>query len=167
MEFELKPISADAAEAALERAKQYRLLNEPAAAESICLDLLKTDPKNNEARVHLLLALTDQFQTSLTETYNAAMELLADFEDDYNKIYYEGVIAERRGKAHLRRGGSGSGSVAYEWLRTAMDCYEKAEKIRQPGNDESLLRWNSCVRLIDRYSDLKPGVESKEEQMLE
>lgn len=131
------------------------------------IENLSIEVFQRNARVHLLLALTDHFQSSLTETYRAAMELLADFDDDYNKIYYEGVIAERRGKAHLRRGGSGSGSVAYEWLRNAMDCYEMAEKIRTPGNTESLLRWNSCVRLIERYRDLKPGVESTEDQMLE
>lgn len=167
MEFELKPISADAADAALERAKQYRLLNEPAAAESICLDVLASNPGNNQARVHLLLALTDQFHSSLTKTYEAAMKVLVEFDDDYKKIYYEGVIAERRGKAHLRGGGSGSGSVAYNWLRRAMECYEKAEKIRQPGNDETLLRWNSCVRLIERNSALKPAAEYTDEQMLE
>ncbi len=38
--FELKPLSPQAIPAALEKAKHYRLLNEPGAAESICLDIL-------------------------------------------------------------------------------------------------------------------------------
>ena len=39
--FELKPLSQDAIPKALERADRYRLLNEPAEAESICLDILE------------------------------------------------------------------------------------------------------------------------------
>ena len=33
-----------------------------------------------------------------------------------------------------------------EWLREAMDCYEKAETLRAPNNDDALLRWNACAR---------------------
>ncbi len=42
--FELKPLSGSAIPAALEKAERYRLLNEPAEAESICRDVLKADP---------------------------------------------------------------------------------------------------------------------------
>ena len=35
--FELKPLSREAIPRALEKAERYRLLNEPAEAESICL----------------------------------------------------------------------------------------------------------------------------------
>ena len=55
--FELKPLSADAIPAALEKAMRYRLLNEPAEAESISQDVLRTDPDNQQALVILLLAL--------------------------------------------------------------------------------------------------------------
>ena len=44
--FELKPLNQDAIPAALEKAMRYRLLNEPGAAESICLDVLQIDPDN-------------------------------------------------------------------------------------------------------------------------
>lgn len=29
-----------------------------------------------------------------------------------------------------------------------MDHYEKAESIRPAGNDDALLRWNACARII-------------------
>ena len=59
--FELKRLSADAIPAALEKALRYRLLNDPAEAESICHDVLRIDPENQQALVNLLLALTDRF----------------------------------------------------------------------------------------------------------
>ena len=52
---ELKPISTAAVPAALEKALRYRLLNEPAEAESICRDVLLADPGNQEALVTLVL----------------------------------------------------------------------------------------------------------------
>ena len=64
--FELKLLSKDAVPAALEKAMRYRLLNEPGEAESICLDVLKADPDNQEALVTLLLALTDRFGRGYT-----------------------------------------------------------------------------------------------------
>ena len=58
---ELRPISKEAVGAALEKAQRYRLLNEPREAESICSDVLLADPDNAQARITLLLAMTDQF----------------------------------------------------------------------------------------------------------
>jgi hypothetical protein len=31
-----------------------------------------------------------------------------------------------------------------------MAGYEKAEALREPGNDDAVLRWNTCARLIMR-----------------
>ena len=55
--FELKTLSREAVPAALERAKHYRLLNEPGAAESICLDILEVDSENQETLITLILAM--------------------------------------------------------------------------------------------------------------
>ncbi len=33
-------------------------------------------------------------------------------------------------------------------FRQAMDWFEKAEEIRPAGNDEVILRWNGCARII-------------------
>ena len=61
MNFELKSLSPDAIPAALEKAHRYRLLNEPEQAESICEDVLRLDPENQDAITSLILALTDRF----------------------------------------------------------------------------------------------------------
>ena len=61
MNFELKPISADAIPEALQKVERYRLLNEPAEAQSICEDILAIEPENQSALVMLILTITDQF----------------------------------------------------------------------------------------------------------
>jgi hypothetical protein len=148
---DFKPISRDAVPLALEKAERYRLLNEPAHAESICLDVLEVDPENQRAIILLLLALTDQFQTESTEPFRRAEALVPRLHGDYEQSYYSGLIFERRGYARALQGGPGSETVAYQWVRRAMDFYEQAERLRAPGNDDALLRWNSCVRLCQRY----------------
>ena len=152
--FELKQISASAIGAALERAERYRLLNEPVEAESICHDVLATDPDNQRALVFLLLALTDQFEGS-SKCLPAARELLAQLQSEYEREYYSGVICEREAKVILGRSIPGSGSVAYEWLRRAMEKYERAEQLRTAGNDEATLRWNTCARIIMNNPSIK------------
>jgi hypothetical protein len=161
--FELKLISRESVPVALEKAERYRLLKEPWMAESICRDILQADPENNRAVVVLLLAITDQFDTHLD--MNEAYQLRDRIPDQYDKQYYSGLICERKGKAILCRSAPDE-SLAYEWLREAMDHYEKAEAIRPQDNDDSILRWNTCVRLIIRYR-LVPRNESYIETQLE
>jgi len=146
--FELKPLSREAIPAALEKAMRYRLLNEPGEAESICHDVLRTEPENQQALVTLLLALTDRFGKGYPVGVTQAREILPRLRDLYDQAYYAGIICERRAKAQLQRGGPGSGFEAYEFLREAMAWYEKAETLRPSGNDDALLRWNACARII-------------------
>src|SRR5688572_4871700 len=73
--FEPKPIRKEAIPKALDKAQLYRLLNEPAQAESICSDILQLDLDNQQALITLLLALTDQFNQGLP--VNRPQELLA------------------------------------------------------------------------------------------
>ena len=47
-----------------------------------------------------------------------------------------------------------------------MTRYEKAEAIRPAGNDDALLRWNACARLLMRDQHLVPAVEEREEPLL-
>ncbi len=164
--FQIKPISKESITTALEKAERYRLLNEPMLAESICLDILEADPNNHNALVTMLLAITDQFGTSLLSDTNHAKQLLARLPDDYDRQYYSGLICERQGKAKLHKRMPDGGFIAYEWLRDAMDYYEKAEAIRPPGKDDSILRWNTCARLIMRHN-LKPRDEKYIEPPLE
>ena len=79
--------------------------------------------------------------------------------DEYKRTYYAGIICERRAKAQLRSGTPRSGEMAYHWLREAMSWYEKAESQRPAGNDEAILRWNTCGRLLARNPHLRPGTE--------
>src|SRR5213596_1134630 len=114
---ELKRLHKDAIPAAIEKAMRYRLLNEPGEAESICLDVLQTDPHNQQALVILLLALTDRFGKGYAISDTQVQEVLARLHNDYERAYYAGIICERRAKAKLNHGGPGSGFSAYDFLR--------------------------------------------------
>src|SRR5262245_41400500 len=124
---DLKPLTRDAIPRALDKAERYRLLNEPAEAESICLDVLQIDPGNQQAIVLRLLALTDQFADGLSPYKHAAQELLQLVEGEYDRAYYAGVIAEREGKAHLHHSGHGAVGSAVTCFQEAMELYERAE----------------------------------------
>jgi len=149
--MELKPITREGIPAALQKAERYRLLNDSSAAESICLDVLEIDPDNQEATVSLLLAITDQFSEEMGEGVRRAREILPRISDDYERTYYAGIICERRARAQLHRGTLGSAEVAAEGFREAMGWYEKAEPMRPKGNDETILRWNTCARMLGRH----------------
>jgi hypothetical protein len=165
--FELKPLDPDAVSAALARAERYRLLNEPGEAESICLDVLAVDPGNQAARIMLLLALTDQFDAG-AGAHQRARDLLAGLGSEYDRAYYSGIVAERRAKAQFVRAGAATGAGVYDWLLEAMQHFERAEALRQQGNDEARLRWNACVRFIERHPQLRASVEERHEfEMLE
>ena len=160
--FELKPLNKESITAAVEKAGHYRLLNDAREAESICLDVLEVEPENQQALIILLLSLTDQFGKGRSVDVNQARELLPKLETEYQRVYYEGIICERQGKATLNQGIPGSKYVAYEWLRDAMEHFEKAATVRPEGNDEAILRWNTCVRLIERYNlEARPPEEGQ------
>src|SRR3954464_13648159 len=143
---DLKPLSREAIPAALEKANRYRLLNEPAEAESICLDVLKTDEGNQEAIVILLLALTDRFAKGYGVSDTQARQLLGRIKSDYERAYFSGILAERRAKVKLTQNTPDCRFQAFDLFHEAMSCFEKAETIRPPGNDDALLRWNTCAR---------------------
>jgi len=158
---ELKPISREGVPAALKKAERYRLINDPSSAESICLDILAVEPKNQSALITLLLAITDQFDHEHNAGVRRARELLPRLKDGYKRAYYAGIICERGAKAYVRRATMGSGELAYRWFREAMDWYQQAEARRPAGNDESILRWNTCARILSRDEKLRPRVEEQ------
>ncbi len=164
--FTLKRLHKQAIPAALEKVERYRLLNEPKEAESVCLDILEIDPENQRALVSLLLALTDQFDEYLPGTITQARDLISRLTSEYEREYYAGIISERRAKAILRRGTAGSDAAAYDWLIDAMEHFEKAEALHPPGNDDPILRWNTCARII-MLKKLTPKVEERHELPLE
>jgi hypothetical protein len=161
--FELKLLSSEGIPRALAKAERYRLLGQPWEAESIYLDVLQVDSANQPALVGLVLALTDQFDQHLSVTVSRARELLPRLHDEYERAYYAGIICERRAKAVLHQANLGADRMAYHLLREAKSWYEKAEALRPPGDDDVLLRWNACARLVLRY----PQVEAVAEERFE
>ena len=155
--YDLKPLTLEAVPRALEKAERYRLLNDPAEAESICRDVLRVDPDNQGAQVMLLLALTEQFEEDTALHLSSAHEVLTQLDGDYERAYYSGIVAEREGKAHLHHGGPGARMSALECFREAMAFYERAEAVRPAGNDDALLRWNACARQLMRVPEPVAG----------
>jgi hypothetical protein len=159
--FELKKIGPDGIPHALEKAERYRLLNDPVQAESICHDVLAVDPDSQDALRCLILALTDQFNS--VASANLAREARAHVDrlsDPYERAYFSGIVYERETRAFLHRT-KVVRSAAYDGFRHAMECYERAEALRPPGNVDAVLRWNSCVRAIAR-ARLEPAADERE-----
>ncbi len=146
--FKLKSLHKEAVGAALEKAKHYRLLNEPGAAQSICLDILQVEPDNQDALVTIVLAMSDRFGKDYAIGDSQIKSYLEQLSDEYLRSYYTGIVYERRAKAVLRRATPGSESTAFELFVQAMNWFEKAEAIRPPGNDDAILRWNGSARII-------------------
>jgi tetratricopeptide (TPR) repeat protein len=164
---ELKKLTFEGIENALRKAERYRFLAEPLEAESIYVDVLDVDPDNHEARVLLILSLTDQFRRDLSRVAEAAT-LAGELEDEYERFYYSGIVAERMGKVQLTRSGPSSDDYANRALRKAMAWYEKAEAIRPPGDDDTIVRWNTCARAIARRGfTVPPDLSSSALVMLE
>jgi hypothetical protein len=146
--LELKRLSKDAVPSALAKAERYRLLNEPAMAESICLDILAVEPDNQTALTMLILAITDQFGHDGTGRHAVrAQELVPRLDDEYSRVYYGGIIKERRARALVD---SGPASAVRDWLVEALRDFERAMSLRPTGNDDAVLRWNACARTLER-----------------
>lgn len=166
--FDLKPLAIEAVPSALSKAERYRLLNEPAQAESICLDILAAEPDHQPALITLVLTQTDQFEKD-PRRFQDALETVARLGNDYERNYFTGMIWERRARARFDQGGYGSNVIVYEWYLEAMRWYEKAERMRPAGNDDALLRWNTCARFLNCHPDARQLVtpETYEPQLLE
>lgn len=147
--FTLKQVSTQAIPRALEKAQRYRLLSQPWAAESICLDILVTDPGHQQALKILVLARADQFGVDSNGRVERAREALSQLTSDYERAYYAGIICERRAMAQMHQRRPGAGFIAYDWIREAMTWYEKAEEVRPSDNDDAILRWNTCARMLN------------------
>jgi len=154
--YALKPISHDTVAGALAKAERYRLLNEPGEAESICRDILEIEPGNQQALISLMLALTDQFGQD-ARTFAAALAIAERLESPYERAYYAGIAWERRAKARHHGAGHSAHRYAYDWLVNALERFHEAERLRPPGNDDAVLRWNACVRYLESHKELAPA----------
>ncbi len=67
------------------------------------------------------------------------------------KERYTGLLHERHAKTQLLVGYAPH--ILLPLVEEAMRCFAEAEKIRPVGNDDSILRWNRCVRLLESRPD--------------
>ena len=98
--------------------------------------------------VMLILAITDQFGHEPGKLVRRARETLERLTDPYQRAYYAGIISERLAHAQLASGAMHAEAMALSTLQGAMESFEKAEQLRQPGNDDAILRWNTCLRTL-------------------
>ncbi len=154
----LKPLSHDGIESALARAERYRLLAEPNEAESICLDILEIDPANQKARISLILALTDQIPHE-ADSFARAIEAIPHLQSPYDRAYYSGIAWERRAKACCASQERVSGAYVHDWIMRALKFFEEAERLRPPADDSAILRWNACLRFLERHQEVAPLLE--------
>ena len=153
MTHELKRISTAGIAEAIAKAQLYRSLNEPEEAESICRDILAIEPQHQLALRLLGLALTDQFTGISSDRDREAERSFQQLIDPYERLYYMGLLCERRVKAQLRAGRAPH--TLLPLLEKALQCFRDAEKIHPPGNDDAILRWNRCVRLLQSQPDFE------------
>ena len=146
MELKLKPISRAGIAEAISKAQVYRYLKEPGEAESICRDILAAEPDNQDALRLLGLAITDQFTGEVSDRYQEAERLFRGLTSEYERVYHQGILQERKAKAQLRAGRPPH--TVYPIFEEAMGLFDAAARVRPSDNDESILRWNRCVRLL-------------------
>ena len=144
-EHALKKLAANELDSAVEKATHYRALNQPDEAESICEDVIAVDPKHQNALRVLGLAITDRFDERVVGLFEEAMKIFGRLENEYDRVYHEGVAWERLAKSHLRRG---EAHAALAPLEHALEHYERADKVAPEGNPDPTLRYNRCVRLL-------------------
>ena len=160
MELKLKPLSKAGIAEAISKVEVYRYLNEPGEAESICRDILATDPNNQQALRLLGLAITDQFTGETSDRYGESESVFRGLTSEYERIYHLGILRERKAKAQLRA--SRPPHTILPIFEEAMKCFEEAEKIKPPNNDDAILRWNRCVRLLEGRMDSEWRKEMEE-----
>jgi len=156
MDLKLKTISKSGIAEAIAKAELYRYLNEPEEAESICRDILAADPNHALGLRTLGLTITDQFTGESTDRYAEVEKIFQGLKDPYERHYYTGLLCERRVKAQLRAGRAPH--TLLPLLERALQCFGEAERVHPPGNDDAILRWNRCVRLLQG----RPDFESEE-----
>jgi tetratricopeptide (TPR) repeat protein len=162
VEFILKTISKAGIPEAISKAELYRSLNEPEEAESICRDILAVEPEHQLALRLLGLSITDQFCGDASDRHGEAEKLFQRLSGNYERLYYTGLLHERRAKAQMRVGRAPH--TLAPLFAEAMHCFAEAEMIRPPDNDDAILRWNRCARLLQSHPGFR---EEKETAALE
>lgn len=154
--YRLKSLGSRSLAAALDKAEQYRALNEPEEAESICRDILAADPAHALALRTLGLALTDMFAREWTKHFDEALRTFKKLKSEYEVVYYCGVAWERCAKAQLEHGQAHNAAHSFE---KAMELFARAEEIGPKDAPEPILRWNRCVRAISEHPELLDAID--------
>ena len=148
---------------ATQKAERYRLLNQSSAAESICLDVLEVDPANQQALVTLLLAITDQFVERAGRAARGARGRCCRGSPTSTSARTTRASSPSAARTRSSRSGAmHAEAMAATTLRAAMEWFEKAERLRPPGNDDAILRWNTCQRTLARMRRLEMAEEQYE-----
>jgi len=147
--YQLKKINKSAIPRSLLKVEQYRLLNEPIEAESICRDILEIEPEHQEALIKMILTLTDQFSKGISS--DEVFQYIEKLKKPYEKAYYTGIAYERKAKATLIKGLMDHKHDAFEWFVDALKAYEKADELSSNENNDAILRWNACIRTIEKF----------------
>lgn len=158
METKLKTISKDGIPEAISKIELYRSLNDPEGAESICQDILAIEADHQVAIRLLGLTITDQFTGHPSDRYIEAEKRFESLVDAYERHYYLGLLNERRARAQMRAGQTVRTTASS--LREAMVLYEHAERIHPPHNDDAVLRWNRCARLLEKLGHTEESQET-------
>jgi hypothetical protein len=149
---QLKRLGTRNLEAALAKAEQYRALNEPEEAESICRDVLVESPDHQHALKTLGLALTDRFAVEWRGVFDEAVAVFHKLTSAYERVYYTGVAWERCAKAQIAE--KQQAHNAAHALEKALECFAEAERVGAKDTPDPVLRWNRCVRMLDRHPEL-------------
>ena len=140
-------IDKNAINATLDKAKQYRSLLEPELTISICLDIFAIDENNQEALVIYILAMTDLYtHTNAKVPEQKITNAIQQLNSEFHRLYYQGIALERKARSLMKN--TMSRSFAYNLLIEAITLYEDAQKISLEKCDDSILRYNACVRTI-------------------
>jgi hypothetical protein len=127
---------------------------------------LAIEPQHQFAVRLLGLALTDQFTGRGSDRYRETEEIFRQLQEPYERLYYTGILHERRAKAQLNAGQPPRSLLAL--FEQALHSFAEAEKIRPAGNDDAILRWNRCVRLLQNsayeWGELEPEFVSFDAQ---
>ncbi len=107
------------------------------------------DSDNQDALVVYILALTDQYSHGGTKVKDKKIiQIIAKLDSEFHRHYYTGIFLERKARAWLKN--PMSQSFVYEWLIEAIGQYEMAEKMAPSHCSDPILRYNSCLRTIEK-----------------
>jgi hypothetical protein len=126
--FDLKRLSPGSVQGAMARVERYRLLNEPAEAESICCDILEIEPENEQVLIAMVLCLSDQ----IAEDPGAAVRALAvagQLHENYDRAYYSGIVWERKAEASFHGKGYVAKETVHDWIVRAAEVLRRGRAV--------------------------------------